>query len=60
MADTTKPKAMEVDKNDEQKPIESQQAHLGVLEEDDEFEEFTVQGWLFHLDDARRLQLGSL
>ncbi|KIM33141.1 hypothetical protein M408DRAFT_325959 [Serendipita vermifera MAFF 305830] len=33
------------DKNAEKKAEESQQPQLGVLEEDDEFEEFAVQEW---------------
>jgi len=34
------------EKNTEKKAEEPQQPHLGVLEEDDEFEEFVVQGQL--------------
>ena len=34
------------DKNTEKKAEESQQPQIGVLEEDDEFEEFAVQGKL--------------
>ena len=37
-------KDMQVDKKDEPKPEEAQKAQIGVLEEDDEFEEFPVQG----------------
>jgi hypothetical protein len=42
---TTKDLPMD-DKNNEKKAEEPQQPQLGVLEEDDEFEEFAVQGKL--------------
>lgn len=42
---TTKDVSMD-EKNAEKKAEESQQPQLGVLEEDDEFEEFAVQGKL--------------
>lgn len=35
---------MQVDKSEDKKAEETQQPQLGVLEEDDEFEEFAVQG----------------
>jgi hypothetical protein len=44
MADSGNSKEMQVDKSEEKKPEETQQPQLGVLEEDDEFEEFAVQG----------------
>jgi hypothetical protein len=44
MADSRNTKEMQVDKNEDKRPEETQQPQLGVLEEDDEFEEFAVQG----------------
>ncbi|KAG8813518.1 hypothetical protein FRC17_001539 [Serendipita sp. 399] len=38
-------KEMQVDKGEGKKAEEPQQPQLGVLEEDDEFEEFAVQEW---------------
>jgi hypothetical protein len=47
-------KEMQVDKNEEKKAEDTQQPQLGVLEEDDEFEEFAVQGMPL---DARSMAL---
>jgi hypothetical protein len=44
MADSGNTKEMQVDKSEDKKAEETQQPQLGVLEEDDEFEEFAVQG----------------